>query len=176
MPPPASNPERPRAQAVHAVGPDHDRCSRRTALEADDPRGRVELGRLDAVSELHAGVRGLLRQECIEPPPLRHQHERPLPAPLEPPPVAEAELEAVDDVLHDRVNRKRQLPHGPVGQAAAAGLVPRKPLPVEHQHARAAAGEPQRRRRTRRPRAHHDGVKPLHARNRTSLEPQQPPQ
>jgi hypothetical protein len=98
----------------------------------------------------------------VQPSPLGHQHERTLPSTLEARPVAEAELEAVDDLLDDGVDRDGQLSHGALRQTAAAGLVPRKALPVEQEHARACPSQPQRRSRAGRPGPHDDRVEALH--------------
>ena len=156
--------QRPRGDAVDAVRADHDRRAGGGSVEADDPAVVVllERGHPLPVAEVGAGGRRLLGQVRVEPPTLRHQDERPLPAPLEPLPVAEAELEAVDDVLDDRVDRDGQLPHGPVGQAAAARLVAREALAVEQQHLRAALGETVGGRRAGRAGPDDDRVEPFH--------------
>ena len=163
----AARPEadRPRRQPVHAVRSDQHRRTRGRAPEANRrlPLTELERGRPYAVAKLRARGDGLLGKVCVEPVPLRHQHQRPLPAPLDAGPVAQAELDPVDDVLDDRIDGDRELAHRAVGETAAAGLVAREAGSVEQKHPRVAAGEAQRRRRAGRPGPDDDRIEPLHS-------------
>ena len=95
----AREPERARGQTVDAVGADDH--TRGDPLAVDDDVPLVEPD-TDAVAKLRAGLRGLAREELVEPPPLRHEAERLVARALEGGAVAEPQLEAVDDVLDDR--------------------------------------------------------------------------
>ena len=161
--------ERPGRDPVDAVRPDHDRRGRRRAVEPDGRLLLPQLERSGTYPVAEVGTRGgrLLGEMSVEPPPLRHQHERAVALALEAMPVAQAELEAVDHVLDHRLDRDRQLAHCPVGQPPAAGLVAREARPVEQQHPRAAAGQTNRRRRAGGPGPDDDRVEPFHARHRT---------
>ena len=165
--------QRPRGDAVDAVRADRDRRAGRGSVEADD-RAVVRPARARspaAPSRKSAPAAAACSARCASS--LRRcviRTSGPSPAPLEPLPVAEAELEAVDDVLDDRVDGDGQLPHGAVGQAAAARLVAREALAVEQQHLRAPLGEAVGGRRAGRAGPDDDRVEPLHGVNRTSLE------
>ena len=86
----------------------------------------------------------------------------PSPAALDPAPVAEPELERVDDVLDDRRRVDRQLVARPQRDPAAAGLVAREARPVEQEHPHARAREAVGRDRAARPGADDDRVEALH--------------
>src|SRR5262249_20708155 len=93
--------ERARRRAVDPVrADDHVRVD---ALAVHDDAAVVERGR-DAVPELRARLRGLPREEVVEAPTLSHEAEGRLARPLERRAVVEPKLEAVDDVLHDRID------------------------------------------------------------------------
>src|SRR5437763_4370510 len=157
--------ERARRDPVCAVSADHYIGLEALAVERHRSRG-IDAGHLRALPELGARSRRLLGEKRVEPAPLRHQHER-LVRPTAPAaPVAEAELEGVDPVLDDGLNRERKLAHGPESQPAAAGLVPREPRAVDQAHARARAREAVGRRRASRPGADDDRVVARHERDR----------
>jgi hypothetical protein len=157
-------PQRARRQAVHPVGADRDGSRGCRAAEAHRHCLLVglERRRSHAVAEVGAGHGGLLRQVRIQPPPLRHQDQRLLAAPLEAATVAEAELEAPDRVLDHRLDRDGQLPHRAIGEPAAARLVPRKALAVEQEHARARARETEGGGRSRGTGSDDDCIEALH--------------
>jgi hypothetical protein len=125
--------ERPGRNPVDAVRSDHDRRGRRRAVEPDGRLFLPKLQRGGAYPVAEVGTRGrrLLGEMSVEPPPLRHQHERAVALALESPPVAQSQLEAVDHVLDHGLDRDRQLPHCSVGQPPAARLVAREARPVE---------------------------------------------
>src|SRR5207253_5248133 len=97
---PIGESERPRREPVDPVRSDHDRGAGRGSVEADDRLvfAGLESRPAQAVPKVRSRRRGLLGKVSVEPPPLCHQHERLAPAPLEPRPVPEAELEPVDDL------------------------------------------------------------------------------
>ena len=130
---------------VRAVGADHD-------LRFD------RVVRPEAVAELRARLPRLLDQERVQPPPLGHPDQRFVcPAP-EVPPVPEPQLEDVDGILDDRVDRERELAFSADGDPAAAGLVPREAGFVRQQHAGAAAREVKGGQRPGRPGSDDEGV------------------
>ena len=107
-------PPSPSERAVIPFAPSAPTITSARTRSAVEPYGDAVAVRLDrrdlhAVAEVGAGRGRLLREVVVEPAPLRHQHERPAPAALEPAPVAEPELERVDDVLDDRRRVDRQL-------------------------------------------------------------------
>src|SRR5437763_1990348 len=79
-----------------------------------------------AVPHVRAALRRSLDQEVVEPTPLGHEHDGPLRPPLESRAVAQTDLDALDDVLHDGVEREREEPRRAAGDPAAAGLVARE--------------------------------------------------
>jgi len=162
--PPLAEGEHLRGEPVDAVRADHDLRLGGGHVEANGRLALPELQRrcAEPVPEVRSRGRGRFGEVRVEPPPLGHQDERPLPSPLEPRSVAEPELEAVDDLLDDGVDRDRKLLHSAFGQAAAARLVAREALAVEQEHARARAREPQSRRRAGRPGPDDDRVEALH--------------
>src|SRR5262249_31154903 len=87
----ATQPERPRGDPVHSVGADDRACA--NALPVDEHVAVVERDR-DAVAELGAGLGCPLREELVQPSPLREQAERRLAPAHERRPVVEAKLEA----------------------------------------------------------------------------------
>ena len=161
---PAPDAERPRADPVDAVRPDHDLRLRGGPVEANRGLALSELqaGRAEPVPEVRPRGRRRFREVRVQVPPLRHQHERPLPSALEAHAVATAELEPADDLFDDGIDRDRQLLHRAFGQPAAAGLVARETLAVEQEHARPGARESQSRRRAGRPGPDDDRVDALH--------------
>ena len=74
----------------------------------------------------------------------------------------EPELEGVDHPLDDRRDATRRLPQRAPGDAAAAGLVPRKPGPVGEEDAGTASREMDRGRRPRRPGTDDEDVEMRH--------------
>ena len=168
---PAGQPERAHRQAVDAVRTDRDGRRRRGAAEADRDRVVVHLerGRTDAVAEVGPGRRRLLGEVRVEPAPLRHQDQRAFGPALEAAAVAKAEPAAPHRVLDDWVDGNRQLPDRAVRQPAAAGLVARKALAVEQQHARARARETEGGGRSGRTGSDDDCIEALH---RTIVRPQ----
>ena len=133
---------------VRAVGADHD-------LRFD------RVVRPEAVAELRARLPRLLDQERVQPPPLGHPDQRLVcPAP-EMPPVPEPQLEDVDGILDDRVDRERELAFSADGDPAAARLVPREAGLVRQQHAGAAAREVKGGQRPGRPGSDDEGVEAL---------------
>ena len=130
---------------VRAVGADHD-------------LGVDRVVRPEAVAELRPRLAGLLDQERVQPPSLRHPDQRlACPAP-EVPPVAEAQLEDVDVVLDDGVDRERELALCPDGDPAAAWLVTREAGLVRQKHASATPCEVERGQRAGRPGSDDEGV------------------
>ena len=111
------------------------------AVRADD---RVDLDRLtvdpdlpvrfdgdaDAVPKRRPGVDGPMDEELVEQPALRHQAEHLIRGAFDHGPVPEAAARARDPVLHHRLHREGQLPHGTHRETSAAGLVPREPCLV----------------------------------------------
>ena len=104
----------------------------------------------------------LLGEVGVEPAPLRHQDQRLVARSPEAAPVVEPKLERVDDALDDRREVARRLPQRPPGDPAAARLVAREARAIGEQHARAAAGEVDRGRRSGRPGADDEDVVVLH--------------
>ena len=128
-----------------------------------DPLG-ADLERVDAgaVPEGRAGRGCLLGEVRVEPPPLRHQDQRLARGAPEAAPVVEPQLEGVDDALDDRRHVARRLLERAAGEPAAARLVAREARPVGEQHALAAAGEMDRRRRAGRAGTDDEDVEALH--------------
>ncbi len=77
-------------------------------------------------------------------------------------PIAEPELEPVDDVLDNGIDGERQLPEGAPRHPPATRLVPRKPSPIEQEDGRPGAREVVRGQRPGGPRADDNGVEALH--------------
>ncbi len=109
-----------------------------------------DAGDAHAVVDVGAGRSGLLEQVVVEPAALRHQDQRALGGALELASVPETQAEAVDDVLDDGRHVAGSLAERAPGEAAAARLVAGEAGAVDEQHARPAAGEPDRGRRPRR--------------------------
>ena len=120
--------------------------------------------RIDAgvVPEGRAGRGCLLREVRVEPPPLGHQDQRLARRAPEAAPVVEPQLEGVDDALDDRRHVARRLLERAAGEPAAARLVAREARPVGEQHALAAAGEMDRRRRAGRAGTDDENIEALH--------------
>src|SRR5687767_6516899 len=148
--------ELPRRDAVDPIGADQRR--RLDPLPTDakwrelDPR---------VVAELGAGLPSLLDEERVQPTPLRHHDQRLPRPPHEAAPIAEPELEDVDLLLDDGVDRERQEPQCAIGQPAAAGLVAGEASLVGEQHSRARARQVKRGRRAGGSGADHDSVESL---------------
>src|SRR5215211_626439 len=157
----AAEADRPRGDSVHSVRADQRRGAHRHAVDGEASVGR-DVADLRPLAEIGAGLRGLLGEERVETPPLRHEQERSLAAPLEPLPVSEPELERRYAVLDDGRHVDRDLVDRPVREPAAARLVAREARTVDQEDGRARAREPVRSRRPGRPGPDHDGVEPLH--------------
>jgi len=136
----AAQVERASRRAVAAVGADHDARLHVRAVDAD--RIRAHVGDLHAVTYIGTCFSGLLEQEVVEPPPLRHQRKRRARGAFEAWPVLEAAFEPVDDILDDRLDRERQKPGGSSRDAATARLVARKDRAIDEQDARTRSREP----------------------------------
>ena len=167
MPSAVEKTERANGEAVDAVGSDHHLRARGGSVEANGGAAvrELERGRAHAVAELGARLDRLLGQMRVEPAALGHQHERPVAAALEAPAVAETEVDPLDHVFDDRLDRNRQLANRAVGQPAAAGLVAGEALAVEQQHARARARETERGRRAGRAGPDDDRVEAGHGKS-----------
>ena len=122
-----------------------------------------------ALAELGARRGGLLGEEGVQAPALRHPDQRLVVAPRERRPVAEPQLEAVDVTLDDRRRVDRDPLQRATGEPAAARLVAREARLVGEQHARAGAREVDRRRRAGRAGTDDEDVDALHALDRTRL-------
>ena len=125
-----------------ALPPSRRRRSRRRRRRAPKPRPArrrpspvtLVVPELDvrdtcAVAEGRACGGRLLGEVRVEPTALRHQDQRLVARAAEVPPVVEPQLERVDDVLDDRVDRARRLAQRAAGDAAAARLVAREASP-----------------------------------------------
>jgi hypothetical protein len=135
------------------------------AVGADDHLG-VDFARVEfrAVAKLRAGGDRLLGEVRVEPPPLRHQDERPaLSRAVEARVPAEPERHPVDFVLDHRRGVDRQLPHCAKRQPAAARLVARERRLVDEQHSLARAGQMDGGDRPRRAGSDHGDVVSRHA-------------
>src|SRR5262249_7294293 len=150
---------RPRGDAVHAVSADDD--ARANPFAVNDDVAVVER-RSDAVAELGARLLGLPREELVEAPALRHEAERPRARALEGLAVVETQLEAIDDVLYDGIDREGQLPRRPDRHSAAARLVAWEPRLVDEEDRRTCDREPVSRSRARGAGADHDDVEGAH--------------
>ena len=140
-----AEPERLRAHAVGAVGPQHHRGPQAPAVDVDD-HGRSAIG-LDAphphpVADVGARLRRALDEEVVEAPSLRHQGDRIGEALLAALPEAQPQQHPVDAVLDDGRDVERQEPDAAHRQPAAAGLVAREALPVEEDDACPGRREP----------------------------------
>ena len=149
-----------RDDAVRAVGSDEEVGL--DALAADGGRDAVLADRdlLDprTVQEARAGGHRLLRKVCVEPAPLGHQDQRFRARAAKAAAVVQAKLERVHDPLDDGRDVARHLAERTAGDSTAARLVPREPRAIGKENARPAAGEMDRRRRSRRPGAHDENV------------------
>src|SRR6266542_2630337 len=161
----AGDAERAGGEAVDAVGTDDHACGDPLAVDADVPVVEPDL---HTVAKLCAGILRLTNEELVQPATLRHEAERLVARALEGGAIAEPQLEAVDDVLDDRVERERKQPRRAQRDSAAAGLVAREAGLVDEQHRGAAARKPVRGRRACGPGADDDRVETLHALDPTS--------
>lgn len=111
-----------------------------------------------AVVEVGAGGGGALGEVRVQPAALRHVRQRRAVLAVEGLAEAQGEARAVDRALDYRREVHVLYRGGAQRDAAAAGLVARKAVLVQEQHADAALGEQTRCRAARRAGAGHDGV------------------
>ncbi len=136
---PGAQPGRPRDDAVGAVRADDEA---RPDSVWPGPCGHagvaeLEVARANSVAEVRSRGSGLLGEMEVETPPLRHLDE-PLVAPARQlHAVPDADDHAIDDVLHDRIDRARQVPKRAPGEPSAARLVARESCLVDEENAQA---------------------------------------
>ena len=132
-----------------------DACSHAGVAELDVAHG-------DSVAEVCPGDRRLLRQMEVEPPPLRHLDERLRALPLDLRSVPDADDHAIDNVLHDRVDRTWQMPKRAPREPSATRLVAREARLVDEENAHPGPLEVDRRGRSCRPGTDDEDVEALH--------------
>ena len=92
----------------------------------------------DSVAELCPGGRRLLGEMEVEPSPLRHLDERLGALPRDLRSVPDADDHAIDNVLHDSVDRTWQMPKRTPREPSATRLVAREPRLVDEENAHPA--------------------------------------
>jgi hypothetical protein len=117
----AAETERLPGDPVRAVGPDDGVDLHRRSIDPE-PAVRLDLD-ADAVAEDRTGLNRLVDEERVETAPLRHQAKDTVRLPLHHRPVLETATNARDPVLHDGLDRDRELPHRASRETTAARLV-----------------------------------------------------
>ena len=132
-----------------------DACGHAGVTELDVAHG-------DAVAEVGPGGRRLLGEMEVEPAALRHVDERLRALPRDLRSVPDADDHAVDDVLHDGVDRTWHMPERASREPSAARLVAREARLVDEENAHPGPLEVDRRGRSCRPGTDDEHVETLH--------------
>jgi hypothetical protein len=130
----------------------------------DDARVvRHETRGFDAVPQLGTDRDRAFDEERVESSPKRHDYERLLGATVEARSISKPEVDAVNAVLHDGIDRERQELQGALSETASARLVARKAGAVEEHDRGPALGERVRSQRAGGTCADDGDVETLHA-------------
>jgi hypothetical protein len=131
--------------AIRSIGTDEDWRSGASSVDRHDDSavGDLDVLNSDAVTELGTDFARLLRQVGIQDSPLRHQHRQGA-STFDSATVAESKLEAINDLLDNRVNGKRELLQRSRGECAAARLDPREASAINEEDGCTCMGKPVR--------------------------------
>ena len=159
-----AEPGRPRDDTVGPVGTDEEARTDEVRADACGHAGVAELdvAHGDSVAEVRPGGRRLLGEMEVEPPPLRHLDERLRALPRDLRSVPDADDHAIDNVLHDRIDRTWQMPKRAPREPSATRLVAREARLVDEENAHPGPLEVDRRGRSCRPGTDDEDVEALH--------------